>query len=318
MLEQATTILQATGAVFLVAGIGAGVRAVRWVDSPTEQGMTRLLIRVLFPALILAKVAPNPALGEIRSLALAPVVGFLSVVVAMGVGALLAKPLLGAEVSAKVRSSFAVSVSIPNYAYLPIPLILALYPGDAGDRILGVLFVHNVGVELAIWTVAVAVFSGKAAWSRVVTPVSGAIVLAVLLNVFGLGANMPSLVWHALDLLGAAAVPCALLVVGMSVCGNASGENTVGNARLWLSGAALRLGLFPLFLLATAFLPMATELKQVLLFQAAMPAAMFPIVLAKHYGGEPRVAFQVTLATSMIGFVTIPAWLLFGSRLLGL
>jgi predicted permease len=54
------------------------------------------------------------------------------------------------------------------------------------------------------------------------------------------------------------------------------------------------------------------ELKRVLVVQAAMPAAVFPIVLARHYGGQPLVAVQVVLATTALGLLVIPLWLSLG------
>jgi malate permease and related proteins len=43
--------------------------------------------------------------------------------------------------------------------------------------------------------------------------------------------------------------------------------------------------------------------------QSAMPAAVFPIVLAKMHGGEMPVALRVVLGTSIPSLITIPLWL---------
>jgi predicted permease len=40
-----------------------------------------------------------------------------------------------------------------------------------------------------------------------------------------------------------------------------------------------------------------------------MPAAVFPVVMAKHYGGDPATALRVVLATSLVGLITIPLWI---------
>jgi len=70
---------------------------------------------------------------------------------------------------------------------------------------------------------------------------------------------------------------------------------------------ALRLGILPvLFLLLAKYLPCSLELKRVITIQAAMAAAVFPIVMAKHYGGDPATALRVVLGTSLVGLVTIP------------
>ena len=56
----------------------------------------------------------------------------------------------------------------------------------------------------------------------------------------------------------------------------------------------------------------------VLLVQASMPAAIFPIVIAKHFGGHPSVAVQAMLATSLLSLALTPAILTFGLWLFGL
>ena len=81
----------------------------------------------------------------------------------------------------------------------------------------------------------------------------------------------------------------------------------------------LRLGVLPsLFLLLAKFLPASTELKQVILLQSAMPAAVFPIILARQYGGDPATAVRVVVITSLGGLVTIPLWLQAGLKWLNL
>jgi predicted permease len=81
----------------------------------------------------------------------------------------------------------------------------------------------------------------------------------------------------------------------------------------------LRLGLLPwLFLLAAKFLPLSVELRRVLVIEAAMVSAVFPIAMAKHYGGDPPTALRAVLSTSLVGFLTIPLWIRFGLTFVGL
>ena len=83
--------------------------------------------------------------------------------------------------------------------------------------------------------------------------------------------------------------------------------------------ALVRLGIMPLlFILLAKYLPCSTELKRVLILQGAMPSAVLPIVITKHYGGDARTALQVALGTSLLGLATIPLWIHFGGQLVGL
>jgi len=49
-----------------------------------------------------------------------------------------------------------------------------------------------------------------------------------------------------------------------------------------------------------------------------MPAAVFPIIMARHYQGDPATAMRVVIGTSVVGLVTIPLWIRFGMHLVGL
>jgi predicted permease len=77
------------------------------------------------------------------------------------------------------------------------------------------------------------------------------------------------------------------------------------------------MGIMPIFFLLLGWcLTGPVELKRVILLQAAMPAAVFPIVMAKHYGGDARTALRVVIATSLVGFATIPLWIRLGQKIL--
>ena len=111
----------------------------------------------------------------------------------------------------------------------------------------------------------------------------------------------------------------ALILIGAIVTDHlhefhsASGWRVIGTAVL------LRIGVLPvLFLLLAKYLPASVELKRVMVLQAAMPAAVFPIILARHYQGDPPTALRVVIGTSVVGLVTIPLWIRFGMHFVGL
>jgi predicted permease len=102
----------------------------------------------------------------------------------------------------------------------------------------------------------------------------------------------------------------ALLLIGATI-GDLFGKERI----IWkvAFGAVLVRNVVMAFLIlcAAKYLPLITELKQVLVVQASMPAAVTPIILARVYGGQPQVVMQVVMATSLMALVTMPlvvAW----------
>ena len=64
-------------------------------------------------------------------------------------------------------------------------------------------------------------------------------------------------------------------------------------------------------------LRLTVEIKKVLIVQGAMGSAIFPMVLAKHYGGDPKTAFDTILSNAFLSILTVPIWIAFGMSLIG-
>jgi predicted permease len=52
--------------------------------------------------------------------------------------------------------------------------------------------------------------------------------------------------------------------------------------------------------------------------QAAMPAAVFPIILTKQYGGDTETAVRIVIITTLISIISIPPVIVFGLWIMGL
>jgi predicted permease len=210
-----------------------------------------------------------------------------------------------------------------NYGYIPYPLVEQLYrdPQEM-RRTMGVLVVHNMGVEVAMWSVGVLLMSGalgRGWWRRVLNPPVLAILGAWGCNLVGVDRGHPALspVFAAVELVGQVAIPLGLLLVGATLADLWHPRVLWGGWRTLVGGCVLRLGVLPVLALGVvaAWKDASVELQRVMAIQAAMPAALFPIVLARLYGGDPLVALRVVLATSLGSTVTTPLWLPLGLSL---
>ena len=86
------------------------------------------------------------------------------------------------------------------------------------------------------------------------------------------------------------------------------------DVRTTIVGSALRLAVLPVgILLVARFAPISLELKQVLVVQAAMPCALVPVILARHYHADAGTAVRIVLATTLASFLTIILWLRAGA-----
>ena len=304
-------------------GAGFLLRRWQWLTEEADQSLLRLCVQVLLPALIFESVLGNEALHRPENLLLPPLVGAIMALAGIALAALAAR-FAGFETTGE-RRTFALTAGLQNYGYIPLPLCLLLF--DQGT--VGVLLVHNVGVEVILWTVGIAVLSGggwRDGWKRVINAPLLALLLALILNAIDQHVSPPEnvlatgrVVMIAVHWLGQCAVPLALLMIGAVIADHLPEIRGSGFARVIMLAGAVRLMVMPvLFVLLAKYLPCSIELKRVIVVQGAMSSAVLPIALTKHYGGDPRTALLVVLGTSSAGLATIPLWIRWGGHFAGL
>jgi predicted permease len=129
---------------------------------------------------------------------------------------------------------------------------------------------------------------------------------------------MPNVVLSAVHSLGATAIPLGLILTGATFADHMRDLSSNSRALSTFGACLLRLGIFPVLMLALArWLPCPVELRRVILIQAAMPCAVIPVILSKLYGGDPASSLRIILITSALGLLTIPFWLQLGLRWVG-
>ncbi|MGC3957838.1 MAG: AEC family transporter [Verrucomicrobiota bacterium] len=249
-MSQTTTILNAVVPVFGVMALGLVIRRLNWLTEEADKSLMRICVNLLLPCLILDKSLGNPALSQVSNLLLAPLVGYLIVALGMWI-AWLAQPLHGLREPAE-RRTFAVAVGMHNYGYVPLPLALLLFD----QKTAGVLFLHIIGVEMAMWTLGVMVLSGGAArdWRKLLNAPLFAIVFAIIINALGWDAHEPQVVSTSIHWLGGCAIPLALILIGAIMADHIGDFHSARGWRVMGVGVLLRIGLLPLaFLLVAKF-----------------------------------------------------------------
>lgn len=299
------TILEASLPVYLVIAAGLVLRRIKLFPPELDPGMMRLIINVLFPCFILEKILGNQALDDLRTITTAAGAGFVLIIIGFGLS-YLAALAVGMRKSDGLRT-FSLVTGVQNYGFIPIPIIATLF---ASKATMGVLFMHSLGVEIAIWTVGVAILTGlnKAPWKHLFNGPIVAILLGLAINASGTFRHIPAEVNTSIAMLASCAIPLSLLLIGAAISDLISTRGWMRPYRRPLAASVVRLAILPVVFIAFArFMPIGLDLKRVLAVQAAMPCGVFPLVLARHYGGHVTTAVQVILATSLVSIFTIPA-----------
>jgi malate permease and related proteins len=292
--------------------VGIGLRRVRWLTEEADATLLRLVVNVLTPCLIFDKVLGNQALQRAENLFIPPLMGFGGIVLGIGI-CWLFRRRVGLKTDAEQRT-FALVAGLQNYGYVPFPLVLVLFANHPDTP--GVLFVHNLGVDIAMWTLGLMTLghaTGPGEWRKLINAPLVAIVLSLLLNACGAARWMPRPVGITASMLGACAFPLGIMLTGAMVADQIRQLHPARAAGALIWSAVFRLGVIPALMLGIVrVLPCSVEVKRVIVVQAAMPAGVFPIVLSRLYGGDPATAVRIVAGTTILSLITIPLWIQVG------
>lgn len=279
-----------------------------------------MTLNILFPAFIIDHILGNEKLSSVSEIGVASSTGFISLILGISLCYFISGIL---KTEGKQRRAFAVTTGLQNYGFIPIPIVLALYP-DA-NVIVGVLLMHSVGVELALWTAGVMILSGErtSIWRRLLNVPLITTVICLIINFLGLGIEVHAKIEGTCNMLGNCAVPLSLLLIGATINDliNDSKEKIFNQQRSAeaILAVIMRMLFLPIVVLIYAkFAQISPELKKVLVIQAAMPAAVFPIILTKEYGGDTNTSVRIVIVTTLLSVITIPPAIVFGLWFVGI
>ncbi|MEY3546567.1 MAG: hypothetical protein RLZZ313_928 [Verrucomicrobiota bacterium] len=305
-------VLSAVLPVFCLALVGIGLRRVRWLTEEADATLLRLVVNVLTPCLIFDKVLGNRALQRAENLFIPPLIGFGGIVLGIGT-CWLFRRRVGLKTDPEQRT-FALVAGLQNFAYVPFPLVLMLFANHPDTP--GVLFLHNLGVDIAMWTLGLITLghaTGPGEWRKLINAPLLAIVLSLLLNSCDGAHWVPRPLSITASMLGACAFPLGILLTGAMMADQVRQLHPARATGTLIWSAIFRLGVIPALMLGIArILPCSVEIKRVILVQAAMPAGIFPIVLSRLYGGDPATAVRIVAGTTILSLITIPLWIQWG------
>ncbi len=288
---------------------GALLRRVGVVRPEHDAGVMRVVYTVMMPCFILDRILGSSVLRSGSSVMWLIAIGFGSLVggtlLGLGVGR-----LIGLERGTGMRT-FALTAGCQNFGFTAVPVAQILW----GAASLAPTFVHNIGIEGALWSVGVMMMGGEHgfSWRRLINGPIIAVVVGLIITALGWSDHATGAWRTAMSMIGVGAFPLAIFITGCTIMDLVTDERP--SWKVALGAAVVRLVLAPAMILTAAkYLPIGIELKKVLVVQAAMPAGLTSILIAKMYGGRPAIAVQVVIATTVLSLLTLPWIITWGSR----
>jgi len=298
---------QAVLKIFTVAlAAGLLIRA-KWISQDQIKAISAITIRVLLPCMIFANIVQRFEPGAFRIWPVVPLVGLASILLGLGLGAL----VFAHELSRK-RSMLALT-SIGNASFLVLPIGWALFPAQFEEFKL-YCFLYLISVSPALWSLGKYLTSTEPG-TRVrvrefITPPFVANIVAVILVFLGVARFLPAPIVGSMEMIGSATVPMAMLVLG-AVLGAMSFDLRPHLFDAFRVGA-VRMILVPLVSIVLLRLSGLAETHPLLavffVIESASAPATSIVIQVKHYGGDEAKIGSVILLTYLFCVLSMPFW----------
>ncbi|MBO5938937.1 MAG: AEC family transporter [Clostridia bacterium] len=278
--------------------------------------LSKLLMYVGMPFLILSGTITNLNFGKEFLL-------LLGVVVLIGVAYIFAmffltKPLTAMEKEEKTRGMMRFCAAFANNGFIGIPLAVAVF--GASSPVMTVLIILNIITNILMYTLGIYLISGdksKISLKKAfLNPVLIAFVVGIALNLVKITEYIPEVTTYS-DHFKGLVTPISMTILGMKM--GALKMSSLFTSKKIYYVSLLRLVIFPAAIVALLFalrpvLPSIIDEAMILgVFIAfAMPTAGLASAFADSFDGDTENAVGMTLGTTILSILTIPAlyWLI--------
>lgn len=275
----------------------------RWVPTQAGDSLSSVTFKLFMPVLLFSGLA-KADLGQAMSPLLVLVYFVPALTVFVGINLLMHR-------RAGRPTSMGLAASFSNNVLVGIPVVTLVLGQEFLVYLFAILVFHSLvlftaqSLYAAFWAEGDRkAFDLRAVLRNFANPLIIGLLLGALLNMSGL--QVPAPLWRAVEWLASAALPCALLVLGLSLS-HYRLHMSVSMGVLTLS----KLVLLPvLVLLGGLLIPgLDPQARTVLVIMAACPTGVN--VLAFYMGPEDnRIISSVVFLSTLLSAITLPLWLL--------
>lgn len=295
----------------LLGGAGFWLAKKDVLDEKTRHNLSRALMLVFLPALVLAQLLPAAVGSDWKTLWIIPILSFCNILFGLVLGA--AAALLGKR-KGEILPSMA-AMAFTNTGYVPMSLLLALSltnsffspEGNVGQAGCAYVALYLVVFSPLLWLIGynLIAFNGAGGmkWKKCLTP-PGVVALATLAVAFTplhklfLGPAAPlSFVFSAASLLCDAVCPLAVVLLGASLGAVENRERiaprylTVFTFLKYLVAPAF--SLLSLFVIRKAGIAVTPLLALVIILEGCMPPGLNLMIICQNE--RKHVPFMTSL-----------------------
>lgn len=296
--------------VALLVLVGAFIRKKNIVDESFEKNLSKFIMSVALPALIIDALSTGMAPGDLKTVGIvwAVSLGFCLVIVFI-IGTILYR-IMGRSQLARV-ARFA--LMIPNFTFMGIPVIQSLY-GSAGLVLFNLLVVP---VRLVYYLLAKPLLNPQGEREKtsageklknIFSPLVISVIIGLILGLTGI--RLPQFIAKTISSLAAATSSLGMVMCGM-ILSRVKAKDIFGQPKVFII-TGFRIVVLPaIALFVMMLLPLDPLLKKIVVIYCALPvAALIPSFVVRYDNvPEARLASSLSVfSTTLLSVITLPIW----------
>ena len=281
--------------LFIVVLVGAACRKLGFFNDATIQGVTKLVVNITVPCLMISNMQRPFDLTVLRNFLITLALSAAVILGSIALGLFLFK-----KRSHDKRAVLANLMGFSNCGFMGYPIILAINP----DWMIYAV-AYNVAFTFITWTVGVSLYQGRQnANLRRVLLNPNVIATAIGFTLFCLSFTLPKIPGEVFSMLGGLTTPLTMLLIGTRMVG--LNLRDLMDADYHIS-AALRLLVLPLIVFeALRPFPLDPAVYRTMFLLTAMPAGTMTAMQAELYGGDAVFASRAIAYSTLLSLLTVP------------
>ena len=290
--------MQAILPIFLLIVLGYWIGRRQWLSQEATHGLSVLTFKLFMPLLLFTGIA-RADLAEGLSVPLL-IAYFLPALGVFALVSLLAHYRLGRA------SPLGLVATYSNNVLIGIPLVAAVLGAPSMVYVFAILMGHSL-LLFSVQSLYAAFGTGEKVrplnlLGNLANPLIIGLLLGALLNLFG--ADLPSPLWRAAEWLAAAALPCALLVLGL----NLSRFRLMPSPASWALTLAKLLAFPALVFWLSGALGLPDAARAVLVMLAACPSGVNVLGFVQT-ADDSRIVSATVFLSTVCAAASLPLWL---------
>ena len=293
--------------IFILGGLGYILVKKGVLSHAGLDALSRLLIQIIFPALILVQMLENFSFNLYANWWIFPLASLGVTLAGLIVGWLLLK--LSGLKSHKLQ--FLSLVAFQNSGYLPLALVAAIFTGPEASDMFIFIFLFLLGFDLVAWSAGIYMLTyekkAKFRLQNLFSPPVVANLVSLGLVALGLNKLVPPKALGLLAMVGNCTLPLAMLVVGGNIALVQLKRIDKKITLLFLLGKLIILPALGIAVVLKLGLPYLVGF--LIVMQLAMPSATSLSVIIRRYDKPDMLISQGVFFSHIISLLTIPLFL---------